>query len=747
MQYPASGSWSGRLRVLEPLLELPAMPRLILSLLFLLLPLSTLAVTAELKLHEFLPFPSLELRCVADEQAMEIPIPERWKINGARLRLHYKVSNALISRISNMVVKLNGRPVAQTRLMPVAEDEPFEVTLPPELFEAGYNKLAFSVSQHYTEKECEQPCASSLWTSIKLQSSTLLLNYEMRPVPLQLGSIASFTFDPKLFVKNSVHLAFQTADEQQASLAATVASGVARRFDYRKVTFTVGDTLKPGKDNIIVGTEAFVRQLLGEKAPAFGADKGGYLKILRMPAIADAPADDRHALIIASGATVDEVKLAVETLATLSIAYPGSDELKATGFNLPDVTSYSGRSIISADKVYDFDTLGLPTRTMAGMNPQALRINFRLPADFLVKQNRTVEMALNFAYGAGMRNDSALNVIVNDIAVRAIPLQNTEGGFFENYKLEIPTYVFRAGDNNITLQPELHITAKECDLLQPGNLFLTIYGNSTFRFPFMPHFVEMPRLELFMLNGFPFTRWPDGFEGTIYLARPTIDSLAAAMNVVGLMTQRNGFPLVSLSLTYKPPTAAAGELIVLGDIFSLPPELAAASPLKVGKTSTVPYPIVRNWQNESSFAFSDQLSRMGEQRGLLMEFESPQQPGRSVLLLAAQEQRDLVRLSEHLLEPQVQGQINGALALIEFSGAMPKVTSFSVGKTYTTGKQGDIDWFDAELDRLTSLMYGKKWLFYGLLVFSLVTLTVLMVTLIRRYRARRLKTVAGKTKN
>lgn len=720
---------------------------LIVLALAILAPERAMALSADVKLHDFLPFPSLELRCVSDEQAIEIPIPERWKVTGAQLKLHYKVSNALLSNISNMVVKLNGRPIAQTKLKPVAEDEPFLVTLPADQFEPAYNKLSFQVSQHYTEKECEQPCASSLWTSIKLETSSISFDYELLPVPLQLGSIASFTFDPKQFGKNSVHLAFKTADEQMASLAATAASGVARRFDYRKVSFTVGDTLMPGKDNIIIGNEAFVQQLLGERAPKSGADKGGYLKIMPMPEVADALADPQHAMVIATGTTMDEVKLAVETLTTLSIAYPGSDELKATGFSLPDVVSYSGRNIISADKIYDFKTLGLPTRTMAGMNPQASVINFRLPADFLVKQNRTVELVLNFVYGAGMRGDSALNVLVNGTAVRAIPLNNPEGGFYENYKLEVPTYVFRPGDNTIILQPELHLSAKECDMLQPGNMFLTIFENSTFRFPFMPHFVEMPRLELFMLNGFPFTRWPDGFEGTIYLARPTIDSLAAAMNVVGLMTQRNGFPLVSLTLTYKPPTSTSGELIVFGDVFSLPEELAAASPLRVGKTSRVPYPVVRNWQNQSTFAYSEQISRMGEKRGLLMEFESPLQPGRSVMLLAAQEQADLLRLSEHLLDPEVQGQINGGLALIEFTGKKPKVTAFAVGNAYTTGKKGDVRWFDAEIDRLTSLMYGNTWLFYVLLGVSLVGLTALLVMLIRRYRVRRLKTVAGKTRN
>lgn len=701
------------------------------------------AANLELPLTRFLPYPSLELRCVSDEQAIEIPMPYRWKITSAKLKLHYAVSASLISRMSHMVVKVNGVSVAQTKLVQISPNDPFTVNIPASMLAPGYNKLSFSVSQHYSEKECEQPCASSLWTSIKLDTSALILDYELKPVPMQLSSVSDFTFDPRLITSGRAHLAFNTADEQAASLAAVVASGVARRYDYRKVTFSVSDMLQAGQDNVVIGTEAFVRPLLGKALPSASADKGGYLKILPM-LNEDGSTDNKHALIVVTGATVEEVKLAAETLANLSLAYPGSDELRAVGFSLPDISAYGGRGIIASDKVYDFKTLNLPTRTMAGMNPLASTINFRLPADFLIKQNRTVELVLNFAYGAGMRADSALNVLVNNMAVRAIPLQNTEGGFFEKYKLDIPTYVFRPGDNTITFSPELHVTAKECDLLQPGNNFFTLFDNSTLKFPYMPHFVEMPRLELFMLNGFPFTRWPDGFEGSIYIARPSLDALAAAMNVVGLMTQKNGFPLINMTITYKPPAKLNGDLIVLGDMFSLPAEIAAASPLQAGKTSRVPYPIVRSWQKESSYSFSEQISRMGSNRGLMMEFESPMQAGRSVLLIAAEDQHDLVKLSDQLMEPEIQSQIYGDLVIFEFLSPKTKVTSLSVAKGYTTGKQGKVDWIGTGFDRIDAMFYAYKPVFYAALAALIAGLTWILVVLIRRYRARRLKTVSGK---
>lgn len=717
--------------------------RMLFLLIAALLPALAGAVVTEFPLTRFLPFPSLELRCVADEQTIEVPVPLRWNIRSVKLKLYYAVSTALLAKTSNLLIKVNGTPVMQTKLVSISADDPLSVVIPVGLFKPGYNKLTFAVSQHYSDKECELPCSSSLWTSIKIPLSTLTFDYEMRAVPRQLSSVSEYIFDPKLATDNRVHLAFNTTDDQVASLAAVAASGVARRFDYRKVTFSVSDILEYGRDNVVIGTDAFVRPLLGNALPPATDEKGGLLKILPMRR-SDGTIDEQHALIVVTGKTMEEVKLAAMTLANISLAYPGSDELRAVGFSLPEISAYGGRNIISSDKVYSFKTLDAPTRTMAGLNAQAIRINFRLPADFLIKQNRTVELILNFAYGAGMRPDSALNVIVNDQAVRAIPLQNPEGGFFEKYKLDIPTYVFRPGDNSITFSPELHVAGRECDVVQPGNLFFTLFDNSTFKFPYMPHFIDMPRLELFMLNGFPFTRWPDGFEGSIYITRPSVDSLSAAMNLVGLMTQKNGFPLLNMALTYKPPNNSTGDLIVIGDVFSVPKELAVASPLQVGKTARIPYPIIRSWQMETNFAFSDQVSRMGSNRGLMMEFESPFQAGRSALLFAADEQADLVRLSEQLLDPEIQSQINGDLIIFEFLDPKTKVTALSVGKRYTTGKQGKVDWIDTGMDRLDSLLYANKAVFYGLLVVALAGLSWVLFVAIRRYRIRRLKTVAGK---
>src|SRR5207248_4921001 len=137
------------------------------------------------------------------------------------------------------------------------------------------------------------------------------------------------------------------------------------------------------------------------------------------------------------------------------------------------------------------------------------------------------------------------------------------GSFIAGYRIDIPTYVFDPGTNTVGFTSHLNAGGRVCDLIQPDGLFLTLYDNSPLTFPPMPHFVEMPKLELFMHSGFPITRWPDGHEAYVWLTEKDDRVLAAALNLVGLATQRNGFPLFGLTFTYDRPTEE-GEILVVG---------------------------------------------------------------------------------------------------------------------------------------------------------------------------------------
>jgi len=688
------------------------------------------AATMTLPFEQLTSLSKIELRCLSDRREIQVPLPERWTLRKATVHLRYTVSANLVPESSSLTVKVRGEPIVQARLNPQAPEVKLGVEIPTVLLEPGYNPVTFEVAQHASKSQCESPCSPDLWTSINLRESYVEMEYDLKPLPRELSALSTHVFDPRLMPAGDVHIVIPDNSVGSASLAGIVASGVARRFDYRRVAFTVSKSLRPGVDNVVVGKRSFIQLVPGAKAVDLSKPiKGGYLKLLPMIA-ADGSADPAHALLLLSGEDDAATKLAAITFSNISFRFPGTDELNAFDFALPQVSQYSGRETIATDTAYTLRTLDFPTQSWVGLNPGERSITFRLPPDFHIRPNQHAKLLMNFSYGVGLKNDSSFNISVNGRGVRAVRLDSASGTFIENYELNIPTYVFRPGSNTIAFAAHLNSGGQVCDLLQPDGLFFTLYENSSITFPPMPHFVEMPKIELFMHSGFPMTRWPDGHEAYVWLADKDEKTLAAALNIVGLTTQRNGFPLFGLEFTYTRPTEP-GEMLVIGPIPAIERDIRAAAPLKLLEDGvTVPYPVVRGWNTEATAATSRQQSALGAGRGLLMQFQSPYQTGRSVVMLTASTAEDVLATSRMLLTGAVQSQSKGDLVLIEPGDKEPKVTAIEAGEHYATGKKGTYS-------PIESFLYTRPMAYYGVIGAALLLFAGALFFVLRRWRAKR----------
>jgi hypothetical protein len=695
------------------------------------------AETVKLPLEKFTAAPALEMRCVSGGQNLSIPIPERWDVHKITLSLHYTVSNSLIGDISQMSIRFNGEPIAQMKLNPQAPTANVDVPIPVTHLEPGYNTITFQVAQHYQTSACEQPCAPDLWTNISVRDSSLQIEYDLKPLPLRMGEAVNEIFDPKQFPEMKVNLVTDSSTPEAVTLAGIVASGIARHFDYRKVKFSHSADVTPGVDNILVGTTKFADTVLGPHGIKLAPAEGGLIKLLHLPQ--GGGSDDRHALIVVSGNDAAPLKIAAETFANMSLPYPGTDEVRAYEFSMPDISMYGGRQVLAADKVYTFNAMGMSTYSFYGFSGKPTKrgyagtgseLSFRLPPDFLIKQNQYAKIVLNFSYGAGMRPDSALSISVNDTQVRDIHLDSAGGNYIEGYQIDIPTYLFKPGGNTISFKPYLNVQRQVCDAVNTDGLFTTIYDNSTLYFPPMPHFVEMPKLELFALNGFPFTRWPDGYETLVYLPKHDKASIEAALDLIGLITQRNGFPLFGTQVVFDEPKNWQGEMLVVGMTQDIPKSITELAPMKMDGVSSIPYPVNRGWDSETSISLSKQKSGLGEGSGLLMEFESPFKKGRSIVLATAQDEKDMVILSDALLQPGVQARLKGDMALVRLDVPDYDLTSLSVGRKYSTGNKGDISFMD-------SFFYAHPYLLYASIVLAMVVLGWLGYLILRRIREKR----------
>ena len=147
---------------------------------------TAVAETIRLPLNQLTALAALELRCVSDQQEIQIPLPERWDLTRLVLHLRYTVSTNLIPESSQLVVKMRGQPIAQTRLNPLAPQVKVGIDIPTKLLVPGYNALVFQVAQHFSKNQCENPCAPDLWTNINLTESYLEMEFDWKPVPTEL---------------------------------------------------------------------------------------------------------------------------------------------------------------------------------------------------------------------------------------------------------------------------------------------------------------------------------------------------------------------------------------------------------------------------------------------------------------------------------------------------------------------------------------------------------------------------------
>jgi hypothetical protein len=698
-----------------------------------------------LPLYKIAPiFKAVNLSCISGEFNLEIPVPKRWTIKRAVLRFGYINSSALLKQNSQLVVSLNGNPLAQLKLDPLAPNGYAEVELPGAMLASGYNTLNFRVNQHYT-LNCETPCAPELWTTLKLEDALISFEYELDPVPLKLSALAGLIFDPVTIPEAHLHLITDKLTEDAMTSAGVVASGAAERFDYRKTVFSLSNQVQAGVDNILVGEKNFVEGFLKTIGVNMHVEKP-MLKVLHLPVKQDdgsLVSDDRHVLLVVTGRDADEIKLAAETMSIMSIPFPDGDEMEVSEFVLPEISLYEGKQMLVTDENYPFKKLDYASHTFNGLNPSPENIIFRLPPDFFIKPNQNATISLDFSYGAGMKTDSVLNILLNGQFVSTARLDNQNGGVITGYRVGIPTFLFKPGTNVLTFHPQMTpLYGEKCHFLQTGNLQLTLFDSSHLEFPPMPHRIELPRLDLLPLNGFPYTRWPDGYETEIILSEANQANATAALNIISMITQKNGYPLFGIKVGIDPTEKWDKEIILVGKMDTVPAEYYENAPLKLGKTSKVPYPLYQDWDAQASMSWSRQTSNLNSDKGIVMQFASPFKAGRTATLFTAYSDEGIERLGRAILEPEVQNGMKGDLVFVDYivdkfkqikfgDGAGFKVTSLRAGTSFVTGEGGEISAFNYYLS-------SNPWLYWLLLIAVLLAISAITYVILRRLRKKRL---------
>lgn len=693
------------------------------------------------------PVSTTTLMGSANHIKVKIPIPDRWQVKSAVLNFSYVNSTALLQSRSRLVVWLNEHPIAQITLNPQLPQGKASINLPVNLLKVGYNELNFTVAHHYT-LECEDPSSPELWTTLEFDKSTFDFDISLKKVPENLSSIANFLFDSKMFGKNEVNIVIGDKKEETIELASIVASGIALRFEYRAINFTVSEGIKKGLDNIIIGNSEFIKSVTG----ILIQDKGSIM------AIKTTHDDPYHAYIILKGDNSEELRKAVAAFASLNFPFPKTQFMKIDSVKLTPQVVPSGKGILLPGYEYSFKDVGFFNTNFKGVGAKSTSMEFKLPSYVFLKPNSFISIKINFSYGSGMRKDSTLNIQINGKYVASIHLDNIKGGLIRNYLIDVPLNLFKPGYNVITFTAVLSpLITGYCEFVQTENLQLTIFEDSKIIIPNTPSWTEMPNLSLFLIDAFPFSKPADFANAGVLITEQDNEILSSAINLIALSAQRAGYIPFKIKVSYDGEKLKEKNILIVGSFQRIPKEYLKSAGIQMEEGGSFVYYLVKHFEkgesslniklrsfigsifpifkSKSEFVFSkSHINFSGKEDGrwiVISEVESPHKNSNTVILVTAPDAELLTKGISSLWEPSFSAKVGGALTIFDPQHPDETISSYYSDKVYYVGKMG---FFSA----LNSWIYAHPIIFTILTIILIVVLAYFIYRALKSFRRKRL---------
>lgn len=484
---------------------------------------------------------------------IKVPAAPRENVTSAKLHLETVNSTALIKSRSELSVRVNGSVIGQFPLDPAQTKNSVDLPVPADLLTTGYNEVSVGVVQHYTY-DCEDDGSPELWTEIDPVRSFVTFDVAGQrannaPKLTQLD----LAFDKRGWLPKTLVVVFAennvTSDELNA--AALAVQGFSLRMGYRPLKIEVvtgagARATKPldgtsfpelnpdvvnGKDVLIVGSLARISPFVSNDVrKAIEASKGAFV------AVYPEQKGDSVVTVVSSaneGNTRTNLAWAAKSLASVDYKYSDASVAEAIKVEPTLPKNYVAR--VKHDEL--FSSFGYKTAYSRGLKIQPINFDFVAPADYGAKNGDKVRVGLHFSYGAGIRKDSSMNILLNGQFATAIALNEEKGGEFNNFEIKLPAEYVKPGLNTITFEPVFLTYKDRCDMHRDEHLILTVFEDSTLELPKETVPVKIPDLKR-LAQGF----WP--YHEKINLVQTSQDGqvAAATLNLVAMLAQKNKAP-------------------------------------------------------------------------------------------------------------------------------------------------------------------------------------------------------------
>jgi len=620
-------------------------------------------------------------------------------VTAARVSLNYAYSPALLPDLSHINVMVNGE-VAHS--IPVPKEDAgkslkTDIDLPVRLI-TDFNRLNLQLIGHYT-MGCEDPMHSSLWANVANDS---VLELTVAPLKLQNDlALLPLPFFDRRDVR-PLDLPFVLVGQPDSALleaAGTLSSWFGALASYRGARFPVTLDALPKTGNAVVllaGTAALPgMNLPAAQAPTISLQAN--------------PNDPMGKLLVISGRDPAQVKTAAAALALGTQTLSGQTATIVKFDALAPRVPYDAPNWVRSDRPMKFGELAESRDlNVAGYRPDIVRLNLRLPPDLFALRDKGVPVDLKYRYTPRPSNDkSTLNINVNRDFLQSIPLKSVEqlGGSDSlvgkllsddtlpaDKRMQIPLFMLPPRS-----QMQLHyyydyLKQGECRDVIIDNVRGAIDPDSTIDISGYSHFMAMPNLAAFDQAGYPFTRLADLSETAVVLPEnPTARDYSAYLALVGRLGESTGYPATAVTVTSANQIDAQRnkDLIVIGSGKNQPllTKWAQYMPGNIegaDKRFVMSDLVYRlsGWGTAPARRDAITLSSDGSD-AILAGFESPLQPGRSVVVVAGNRPEGLDDVVNALLVSENDAhRIEGSLAIIRGK----QVDSVVADQTYYAGK-------------------------------------------------------------
>jgi len=668
--------------------------------------------------------------------SIDFPLPSRWLVLSALLHLEYTSSILLLPERSEMIISFNGSKVYQTRKIgSLIGSGVIDVNINGILFK-DFNNLQITAIQHYCLDCCEDPSAPELWTDIDMKNSFLLLTVKELPFPERLDAIPEFLFD----YKNIVGIRFSVITENESddflSMAGIVASYAGMKVKYRPIKISFRKGIVSDEDAVIIGTEKFIEEKLKLKLPF--KITGAMIGVLRNPL------NPSKGLIVLTGKTTDDVKLAVLGLASYTKNMPTSQFVEIKSVELPHVKPYRSLGMIPLGKEVTFKDLGKNTTVFKYFYPPPFTLYFRIPPDILTETKEKVKLTLFVSYGAALREDSVINVFINDKFVASRRLGSFEGETNRKLEIEFPVYNLRKGSNTLKIYFAMVPDKKgKCETFNMHNMVATLFNKSSIFIPELPHWTKMAYINYFFDTVYPFSIYPDFSQTLVYLTDKDPHTISAYLTLLAFIGERTMFPVYRISLTTDVSVLKNSDkdLLIIGKLDELPVELKENSPLSLRNSIlTIHYPLMKRVRNYLKEVFSAEKEKENEYESIVklkgslptlfvgMAFESPYKSGKTVILFSSIQPKTLEEGMNFLFHPEILGKLYGDTVLFDLS--TKRSWGIDIGEKYFVGKLPFYERF--------IFMLGYSWEYMVLASLIVIALLAISVKYILSKREKRL---------